>query len=560
MKPWEKYATPSAPTAAEPAGPWAKYAAPAPAQAEPSMMDSIKQGAGNIVAGALRGAGSIGATIVAPGDMLNDALSGKGLSLESNRERRRDMDLALQGMGADPDSLLYKGGKLTGEIAGTAGAGGMIANAVGRVAPAVALANPNALNAIRTAGMSAGSATGIANPLLRAAGGAINGAVSAGMVNPEEAVTGATIGAVLPGALQVAGKAGSAIGRVLRGPEQAPDVAQAIQAARASGYVIPPTQARPTLANRLIEGFSGKISTAQNASAKNQAVTNANAAAALGLPADTTITPTVLDQVRKTAGQAYDAVASSGTIAPTPAYDAALNNIAAPFVKAAQGFPGARPNPVIAVIDELRSPQFDAASAVEKIKELRGFADTAYAGGDKQLGKAYKSAAGALEDAIDTHLQAIGAQPGLLQGFRDARQTIAKTYSVESALNKTTGTVDARKLANQLQRGKPLSGELRDSAEFASRFPKASQTPEAMGSRPQTSPLDWGLGAAMAVGTANPLMLASAAARPAARSLALSPTVQNRLLQRPSQFTGLGVPDPLLRLGYQAAPLAGSDQ
>lgn len=70
-------------------------------QAEnPSMLQNIKQGAGNLAAGALRGAGSIGATLLAPKDMVTDALGGKGLSLESNRQRRADMDSALGNMGS----------------------------------------------------------------------------------------------------------------------------------------------------------------------------------------------------------------------------------------------------------------------------------------------------------------------------------------------------------------------------------------------------------------------------------------------------------------------------
>ena len=96
------------------------------APAEPSTMDSIKQGAGNLLAGAVRGAGSIGATLLSPIDIAKDAIAGKGLSLESNRARRKGMDDALQSMGAEPESWMYKGGKLGGEIAGTAGMGGVL--------------------------------------------------------------------------------------------------------------------------------------------------------------------------------------------------------------------------------------------------------------------------------------------------------------------------------------------------------------------------------------------------------------------------------------------------
>lgn len=163
------------------------------AASEPSMLDTIKQGAGNLVAGAVRGAGSIGATILAPRDALESFIARKmGAPELQVPDRRKAMDEGLQAAGADPDSLLYKGGKLATEIAGTAGAGGAIAGGLARV-PGVAAAAPNMLQAIRTAGMSAGNATGATNALLRAGGGAVSGGVSAGMVNPEDAATGAVL-------------------------------------------------------------------------------------------------------------------------------------------------------------------------------------------------------------------------------------------------------------------------------------------------------------------------------------------------------------------------------
>lgn len=180
-----------------------------PAEAEPK--GGIVQGAGNLAAGLVRGAGSIGATLLAPIDMAKDAIDGKGLSLESNRQRRADMDSALEGMGAQPDSWMYQGGKLAGEIAGTAGAGGVLANGVravtggGKVATAVA-------EGLRTGGFRVGEmASTKAGAALRVGTGAVTGGVSAGMVNPEDAPTGAAIGGALPAAVRVAGKAGSAI-------------------------------------------------------------------------------------------------------------------------------------------------------------------------------------------------------------------------------------------------------------------------------------------------------------------------------------------------------------
>jgi hypothetical protein len=174
-----------------------------------------------------------------------------------------------------------------------------------------------------------------------------------------------------------------------------------------------------------------------------------------------------------------------------------------------------------------------------------------------------KKAAGISDDDLMRELEGAGfkpaaAPPDILKNFRDARELIAKTYSVEKALNRETGTIDAKKLASQLARGKPLSGDLKEAAQFASRFPKAAQTPETMGSLPQTSPLDWAAGSAISMGTANPLGMLGVAARPAARAAVLSGPVQNRLIQ-----SARGVPggDNALRaLAYRAAPQLATDR
>lgn len=213
-----------------------------PAQ-QTSLVDDIKQGIGNLVAGGIRGAGSIGATILYPIDKATDIIMGdRGQNVTSlvtgkqpvsrNQERRQQMDDALRTLGADPNSLLYKGGKLASEVAGTAGAGSAIANTL-RAAPVFVNAlNPSAvqattnilakadplLNAISSSGMTTGTvATGgkelAKNLLTRAAGGAITGGASAGLVDPSQAKDGAIIGGLLPPAIAVAGKVGSTVGK-----------------------------------------------------------------------------------------------------------------------------------------------------------------------------------------------------------------------------------------------------------------------------------------------------------------------------------------------------------
>lgn len=208
-KPWERYQQNAAPPK-----PWERYgaaeqhAAPAP-KPEPSMLQEVGQGAGNLLAGAVRGAGSIGATILAPYDIGRDLLAGRGFSLESNKQRRAGIDGGLELMGADTDSMLYKGGKIAGEIAGTAGVGPALA-----VGARGAGAAPSLVNALSTGGINVAGKTGLSGLLMRAGGGAVTGGAAAGLVNPEEA----DVGAIFGGAFPVAAKVGSqAAGSTWRG-------------------------------------------------------------------------------------------------------------------------------------------------------------------------------------------------------------------------------------------------------------------------------------------------------------------------------------------------------
>jgi hypothetical protein len=91
-----------------------------------SRVRAIMDASRDTAAGLLRGAGSIGATLVSPTDILSDAMAGRPL-MQSNRERRAAMDAALGTLGADTNSTMYGLGKTAAEIAGTAGAGGMLA-------------------------------------------------------------------------------------------------------------------------------------------------------------------------------------------------------------------------------------------------------------------------------------------------------------------------------------------------------------------------------------------------------------------------------------------------
>lgn len=327
------------------------------APAKPSTGQAVAQGAGNLLAGALRGAGSIGATLLAPVDMAKDALAGRGLSLESNRQRRSDMDSALGNMGAETDSWMYKGGKLAGEIAGTAGAGGAIANVAGRgigaVAPTLLPRAQPLLSAIQSGGMTAPGA----NLLTRTAGGAITGGASAAAVNPEEALSGVLAGGAMPGVVKGLGAVGSAIGRqLLPGGESAQLAQKALDMGAPLG-IADIAEGKFTKAVRSVLNdapLTGGIGTAQNAAKQtwfNRAVGEVFDAA------DDKLTPQVMDAAKQKMGGEFDRIWNNNVLKVDQPLLQSLSKTRAN----ASMLPKAERSRIVSMLDDLESQVTQAA-------------------------------------------------------------------------------------------------------------------------------------------------------------------------------------------------------
>lgn len=302
-----------------------------------------------------------------------------------------------------------------------------------------------------------------------------------------------------------------------------------LQRARAEGYVVPPTTANPTVLNRLIESIGGKAATAQEAAVRNQNVTDALAKKAVGLDEGAQLIEGVLPAIRKEAAQAYEPLRKLGTMRADAQYHKELDAILQKSMTAAKSFPGMVKDDIAKVVESARVKSFESESALDAISLLRENADKAFRQGDAALGKAYKAVSGAMEGAIERGLERRGSDGNaLLDAFRKARTLIAKTYSTEGALNAQTGQVNARKLAADLAKGKPLTGPLRKIAEFGRSFPEAA--PVVKGS-PGVSNLDMAIGGGSAAVTEKPWWLLYPLLRQGARKAMLSDTGQNLMTQ-----------------------------
>ena len=172
----------TAPAPTQPSAP-APSEVPGPRQ-ERSFLSQVGQQLGNVAAGAVRGAGSIGATLIRPFE-----------SAQENEARRRAMDEVLASAGAEPESFAYGAGKIGAEIAGTAGIGGGLAaplKLAARVAPSAARVATPVASALSSGGLTAPTTLG------KIAAGSTVGAAGAGLIEPDSAATGAVLGAAAP--------------------------------------------------------------------------------------------------------------------------------------------------------------------------------------------------------------------------------------------------------------------------------------------------------------------------------------------------------------------------
>jgi len=334
----------------------------------------------------------------------------------------------------------------------------------------------------------------------------------------------------------------------------------AIAQAKEAGYVLPPAEANPNLLNRVLEGFSGQAKVQQLASQKNQPVTNQIARKALGIADDTPLSVDVLEEVRKGAGKSgYEPVRKSGKVTADTAYGNELDRITSKYAGAEKDFPKMAADDVRAAVDSARVAEFDAGSGLDAIKIQRAKADKAFRGGDTELGKAHKAVAEAIEGQLERHLEASGDQT--LEPFRQARQVIARSYDVQKALK--GNDVDARVLAAQLRKGKPLGGGLKAAADFGERFKGAAQT----GGKNAYTPVSYfdagygglaGAGALMhgpEMGMAAAAALGATALRPAIRAGITSRGYQ-RMGVNPQSY-GIGLDRRLAEsLASEAAPSA----
>ena len=508
----------------------------APAAPEPSMLDGIKQGAGNLVAGAVRGAGSIGATILAPVDIASDFAAGRPL-MQSNTERRSAMDGALQSMGAQPDSLLYQGGKLGGEIAGTAGAGGVLANGAARLG-----ASAPVVNALASGGFNAGGMTGAGGLAVRTLGGAATGAASAGLVDPTQATTGGVIGAALPGVAKGVGVIGGAAGNALRKGivgEVTPEVSALADRAAALGIQVPADRIANSKPLNALASSLNYVPLSGRQAVEKRMQDQLDTALSRTFGQDSPNVTMALRKAQTHLGGKFESTLRNNSVNVDQQF---ITELADAANKASRelGSDGASiiGKQVDDIIEKAATGQIDGQAAYNIKKTLDRI-------GQRNSPEAYYATdlRKALMGALDRSLG-----PTEAAAFKQTRQQYGNMLDLEKlAQNGAEGGVSIARLANMKNIG---NKDMQELADIAAQFLKPREG--AHGSAQRV-----GIGGATAAFAGLPALGGMMAGGRAANALLDSNAARNALLSKPNTQGLIDLAD-LNQLMYRTAPVAGS--
>lgn len=257
-----------------------------------------------------------------------------------------------------------------------------------------------------------------------------------------------------------------------------------LRAGLEEGYMATPGSVTPQGRNIIAERMAGKTNLEQLMSINNQDVTNKLARRAVNIDETAPLTSENMRGIRAAEYEkGYKPVERIGEVPADVQYFVDLNNVKLKYTGPQKSFPGAVPDEVTKLFDIYSTDKFNSKDAVQAIRNLREDARANFRKNENATANAQLDIANALENQME---RAIAATPTpnantLLEQFRLSRQRMAISHTIEDAIREGGGSVEAKKLARDLQSGKYLSGDLKTAAEFANVFPRVSKTAAEIG-------------------------------------------------------------------------------
>lgn len=522
----------------------AQYKPKGPGFNAEALKDTVIDTGRNLLTGAAKGAANIGATLLAPYDYAKDAITG---SKGSNAERRRQLS-AFASENADPKSNAFAIGELGSEIAGTAGIGGALTKI-----PWLAQYMPRFARAIESGGFSLGTpaattaAGRVGDVAARVGGGAVTGGASAGLVNPENAGTGAAIGGATPPAVMVAGKAGAAVRNAITG-QVAPEVATLYNRARQLGIDIPADRITNSRPMNAVASSLNYVPLSGRAGTEEKMVSQFNRAISRTFGQDSDNVTQALRKAQDELGLKFEQTLSQNSVKIDKQFvDDLVDNLNRARAELSEADARIISNQIDTIFDKAKRVGNDlviggqAAYNVKKTLDRignRSSNESFYARDTK------KSLMAALE-------RSLGSQEAA--AFAEVRKQYGNMLDLEGIAQRgAQGGVSIGRLANMHG---IKNAELSELADIAAQFIKTREGPHGAAQRVGLGAL--GITAAGATGTV-PLLAAGVAGGRAANMALNSKTVKDFLLTTPSAPRYDTLQNPTVRSLLYLTPNQGS--
>jgi len=310
------------------------------------------------------------------------------------------------------------------------------------------------------------------------------------------------------------------------------DTRRVVKEAVDAGIKLDPaaTTERRSLLTDIARGWSGKTRTQFKMRDANQQTFNNLAKTELGIPETEELSKDLLKAVGGEFGeQKKQIVKDIPQINRTEAFGKQLSEIFRKYRSRVAEKPSEASKHIDGEIEFYGEKMlFNTENTLDRIKDLRLEASDLY---DKpgevgtmrlQRAQMMRDLADAIEDMLEENLEKSGA-PGL-GSYRELRKKVAQSHAVSDALE--GGNVDAMKLRKRTG----LTGNLKQIAEVADRFPAVSKRPTEGTEAFSITDLGVG-GASMAAGT--PSLAAAIALRPLVLKGLMSDPIQRRTVLSP---------------------------
>jgi ribosomal protein L29 len=287
------------------------------------------------------------------------------------------------------------------------------------------------------------------------------------------------------------------------------------------GLNIPRSMYNPSFTSNRIESLGGKAATKQMALDDNQQIIDGAVKKYLGLGDNVALSDDLLKQLRTNAAAPYRSAEelTAETVGKTSIKSMATGGITEkPIIK-------------------------DGKQLVQEINEARDTTRALWADSKSATGTARNAARKAAKESearlstLENQLDKMAinqGKPQLVKELSEARKNIAKIYTVDDALNKGTGSIDASVLGRKFDKNKPLDGDLKEIGRFAKAFETKGIVPrgrmlsgaDISALEPMSMAINAGIGSAATGSPAGLLMGGVPLLRSPARKLALSKLMQ----------------------------------